>query len=98
APAGLHIAPEGPLCLAARRWCVKNRIPFSTSYCTHFPDYISKRTRLPARWFWGYFRWFHRPAGSVMASTPSLRETLHMQGVERVRPWGRGVDLANFTP
>ena len=97
-PDAVHIATEGPLCLAARRWCLRTGVPFTTAYHTHFPDYVSRRTGLPARWFWSYIRWFHGPAQAVLVSTGSVRQQLRAHGLAQVRPWGRGVDLAAFTP
>lgn len=94
----VHLATEGPLCLAARRWCLRRRRPFTTAYHTQFPDYVAKRTGMPAAWFWRYIRWFHAPAEAVMVSTPSIRRTLHAHGISHVKPWGRGVDLSLFTP
>lgn len=94
----VHLATEGPLCLAARRWCLKRKRPFTTAYHTQFPDYVAKRTGLPSGWFWRYIRWFHGPAEAVMVSTPSIRRTLQAHGIDHVKPWGRGVDLAIFTP
>jgi glycosyltransferase involved in cell wall biosynthesis len=97
-PDAVHLATEGPLCLAARRWCLRSHVPFTTAYHTHFPDYVAQRTGLPAAWFWRYIRWFHGPAQAVLVSTRSVREQLRAHGVPNVRPWGRGVDLAAFTP
>ncbi|CAM8660808.1 glycosyltransferase family 1 protein [Sphingobium sp.] len=97
-PDAVHLATEGPLCLAARRWCLRSGVPFTTAYHTHFPDYVAQRTGLPAAWFWRYIRWFHGPAQAVLVSTRSVREQLRTHGVPNVRPWGRGVDLAAFTP
>ncbi len=94
----VHLATEGPLCLAARRWCLKRGRPFTTAYHTQFPEYVAQRTGVPAAWFWRYIRWFHAPAEAVMVSTPSIRRTLQAHGVEHVKPWGRGVDLKVFTP
>lgn len=94
----VHLATEGPLCLAARRWCLRQGRPFTTAYHTQFPDYLSARTRLPATWFWRYIRWFHGPAEAVMVSTPSIRRTLQSHGIAHVKSWGRGADLAVFTP
>lgn len=94
----VHLATEGPLCLAARRWCLAQRLPFTTAYHTHFPDYVSARTGLPPSWVWRYIRWFHGPAEAVLVSTPSVRRALAAHGVARLRHWGRGVDLATFTP
>ena len=97
-PDAVHIATEGPLCLAARRWCLRSGVPFTTAYHTHFPDYVSRRTGLPASWVWSYIRWFHGPARAVLVSTGSVRQQLRAHGLAQVRPWGRGVDLAAFTP
>lgn len=97
APAAIHIATEGPLGLAVRRYCVKNKLPFTTAYHTQFPDYVSKRTKLPARWFWRYIRWFHASSKAVMVSTPSVERQLHENGIAHTRHWGRGVDLKLFT-
>lgn len=98
APDAVHLATEGPLCLAARRWCLREGVPFTTAYHTHFPDYVSARTGLPAEWVWRYIRWFHGPAQSVLVSTPSVRAQLRAHGVSRLSHWGRGVDLDLFRP
>lgn len=92
----VHLATEGPLCLAARRWCLQRARPFTTAYHTQFPDYVSARTGLPASLFWRYIRWFHAPAQAVLVSTPSIRATLAANGVNHVKHWGRGVDLTVF--
>lgn len=97
-PDAVHLATEGPLCLAARRWCIRGGVPFTTAYHTHFPDYLAHRTGLPAAWFWRYIRWFHGPARAVLVSTRSVRQQLRAHGLPQVRPWGRGVDLTAFTP
>jgi glycosyltransferase involved in cell wall biosynthesis len=95
-PDAVHLATEGPLCFAARRWCLRGNVPFTTAYHTHFPDYVSQRTGLPAGWFWRYIRWFHGPAQAVLVSTRSVRQQLRAHGVANVRKWGRGVDLNTF--
>lgn len=97
-PDAIHLATEGPLCLAARRWCLARGLPFTTAYHTHFPDYVAQRTGLPSAWFWRYIRWFHGPARAVLVSTASVRAQLRSHGLANVRPWGRGVDLAAFSP
>ena len=94
----VHLATEGPLCLAARRWCLNRMRPSTTAYHTQFPDYVSARTGLPKELFWRYIRWFHSPAEAVLVSTPSIRCTLEAHGIGRVKPWGRGVDLEIFAP
>ncbi len=96
APDAIHLATEGPLCLAARYWCLRRGLPFTTAYHTNFPDYVQSRTGLPARLFWPYFRWFHGPASVVLASTPSIRAALARAGITQTHHWGRGVDLSLF--
>lgn len=97
-PDAVHIATEGPLGLAARRYCMSKAVPFTTAYHTQFPDYVSRRTYLPPEAFWPYIRWFHRPAQRVMVATESIREELRAQGLTRLHHWGRGVDLQAFRP
>lgn len=98
APDAIHIATEGPLGLAARRWCLRRGHRFTTAYHTHFPDYVAARTNLPAAWIWRYVRWFHAPAETVLAATRTVRRALEANGIAHVRPWGRGVDLDCFDP
>jgi glycosyltransferase involved in cell wall biosynthesis len=97
-PDAVHLATEGPLCLAARAWCLRRGIRFTTAYHTNFPDYVQSRTGLSPDWFWPYFRWFHGPASAVLTSTPSIRTGLHRAGIRQTHHWGRGVDLALFKP
>ena len=98
APEAIHIATEGPLGLAARRFCVREGVPFTTAYHTQFPAYLARRTGLPEKAFWPYIRWFHAPAQRVMVATGSIRKELKAQGVERLHHWSRGVDLSCFNP
>ncbi|MEL6878328.1 MAG: glycosyltransferase family 1 protein [Pseudomonadota bacterium] len=98
APEAVHIATEGPLGLAARRYCTRRGVPFTTAYHTQFPDYLARRTRLPASAFWPYIRWFHRPAQRIMVATQSIRGELRQQGLEQLHHWSRGVDLSCFSP
>ncbi len=98
APEAVHIATEGPLGWAARRWCLDRGMPFTTSFHTRFPDYLAMRTRLPADWFWPPVRRFHAPAAAVFAATPTLEAELQARGLRQTHRWSRGVDTALFTP
>jgi glycosyltransferase involved in cell wall biosynthesis len=97
-PDALHIATEGPLGFAARRWCLDRGMPFTTSFHTRFPDYLAMRTRLPADWFWPPVRRFHMPAATVYAATATLEAELRRRGLPRTHRWSRGVDLTLFSP
>lgn len=98
APDAIHIATEGPLGEAARRHCLRAGRPFTTAFHTQFPDYVARRTHLPASLFWPWFRRFHRESCGIMVATPTVREQLRAQGLDNVRPWTRGVDTTTFRP
>lgn len=98
APEAIHIATEGPLGFAARRYCLNRKVPFTTAYHTQFPDYLARRTGLPVSAFWPYIRWFHRPAQRIMVATETIRAQLRGQGLSQLTHWSRGVDLECFTP
>src|SRR5688572_7152726 len=95
APDAIHLSTEGPLGWAARRWCLARGRPFTTAYHTQFPDYLARRTGLPRSLFWRYIRRFHRVSGGIMVATETIRSQLRAQGLERLRHWSRGVDLAH---
>ena len=46
-PDAVHIATEGPLGLAARRFCLNHKLPFTTAYHTRFPEYIQHLFGVP---------------------------------------------------
>ena len=98
APDAVHIATEGPLGLAARRHCLSQGRAFTTAYHTQFPDYVARRTHLPAAMFWSYIEWFHRPSSGIMVATESVRQDLRAHRLTQLREWSRGVDLASFGP
>jgi glycosyltransferase involved in cell wall biosynthesis len=94
----IHIATEGPIGWAARRYCRERSRLFTTSYHTRFPEYISARTRIPESWTYAALRRFHSPAAAVMAPTLSLSGELSRRGFDRVKVWTRGVDHSLFRP
>ncbi|MDZ3833511.1 MAG: glycosyltransferase family 1 protein [Sphingopyxis sp.] len=98
APQAIHISTEGPLGLAARRWCLRNRFPFTTAYHTRFPEYVAARLPVPPALVWRFIRWFHRPAQHIMVATRSLARELAEQGLPQTMMWERGVDHALFRP
>jgi len=96
APCAIHIATEGPLGIAARGLCLKHNWPFTTSYHTRFPEYVSARVPVPTSWGYRFMRWFHGPSSGVMVATPSLQRELEDRGFTNIRAWTRGVDLDLF--
>lgn len=98
APDAIHLSTEGPLCIAARHYCVAQDLAFTTAYHTQFPDYVARRTGVSAELIWPAIRRFHRRAQRVMASTRSMAEELAARGIGPIAMWGRGVDTALFHP
>lgn len=96
APQAIHISTEGPLGLAARRWCLKHGFPFTTAYHTRFPEYVAARLPLSPAFVWRFIRWFHRPARHIMVATRSLARELADQGLGQTMMWERGVDHQQF--
>jgi glycosyltransferase involved in cell wall biosynthesis len=101
-PDALHIATEGPLGLAARRWAVGQRYAFTTSFHTRFPEYLAARLPFPRaiteRVVYRWMRSFHGAASAVMAATPSLIGELKGRGFANLCLWTRGVDTVGFNP
>lgn len=97
-PDSIHIATEGPIGLSVRRYCRKRGLPFSTSFHTRFPEYISARVPVPESWIWAALRWFHGASQAVMAATPALAGELRARGFRNVVLWPRGVDGSHFHP
>ncbi|PPQ43407.1 glycosyltransferase family 4 protein [Rhodopseudomonas palustris] len=94
----IHIATEGPIGLAARRYCRKRGLRFTTSFHTRFPEYVSARLPVPERWVWALLRRFHGASHAVMAATPALADELRGRGFRNVVLWPRGVDGHLFHP
>lgn len=94
----VHIATEGPLGLAARRYCVKRRLPFVTSYHTQFPEYVRARVPIPIGMTYWLLRWFHGAASKTLVPTRRIRQKLERRGFRNVAVWSRGVDTDIFTP
>jgi glycosyltransferase involved in cell wall biosynthesis len=94
----IHIATEGPIGFAARRYCLAKQRIFTTSYHTRFPEYVAQRAPIPERWTYAALRRFHAPAAAVMVPTPTIRDELIRRGFMRVKVWSRGVDHLMFRP
>ncbi len=99
-PDFVHIAVEWTIGLSARRFCLKNNIPFTTAYHTNF--------RLYARYYLGilgpiagyfadlYMRWFHGAAVKTLVSNEILRDELEGRGYKHLVVWPFGVDTEFF--
>jgi glycosyltransferase involved in cell wall biosynthesis len=98
APDAIHIATEGTIGWAVRRYCLRNRLAFTTSYTTRFPEYVSVRTGIPDAVGYWVLRRFHDAAAMTMVATSSLRQELAARGFRKLGFWTRGVDTNLFNP
>jgi glycosyltransferase involved in cell wall biosynthesis len=98
APTHIHVATEGPLGILTRRYCLKRRRGFTTSYHTRFPEYLSARIPVPERLTYAWLRSFHNAGSGVMVATDTLERTLTQYGFNRIMRWSRGVDTNLFRP
>lgn len=97
-PHAIHIATEGPLGMAARRYCRRRDVPFTTSYHTRYPEYLAERWPIPLGVSYAWLRRFHRAAARTFVSSDSLRSELACHGFGDLHLWRRGVDTARFHP
>jgi glycosyltransferase involved in cell wall biosynthesis len=94
----IHIATEGPLGGAARRYCLREKLAFTTAFHTRFPEILAKALHIPESWSYAWFRRFHSAAAAVMVPSEGMLGILEGYGFARLRRWSHGVDLALFEP
>ena len=97
-PCVVHIATEGPLGIAARRYCMRRKIPFTTAFHTKFPEYLNARMHVPVKWTYKAMRRFHGPSHAVMVATETVERELKSHGFGNIKRWSRGVDTTLFRP
>ena len=94
----IHIATEGPIGHSLRSICLKEKICFTTSFHTLFPEYIHARCGLPPFITYSFLKTFHNASAGTMVSTPTLARNLDARGFRRLLRWSRGVDHQLFSP
>jgi glycosyltransferase involved in cell wall biosynthesis len=97
-PDAIHIATEGSLGFAARRYCVSHGLNFTTSYHTQFPQYLRSRYPIPISASYRALQWFHGAATHCMVSTQTVHNQLAERGFRNLVRWQRGVDTQLFKP
>jgi glycosyltransferase involved in cell wall biosynthesis len=96
-PDAIHIATEGPLGWAARSYCVRRKLQFTTAFHTKFPEIVNAATRvIPISLGYAVMRHFHGPSSGIMVPTPSVLRMLEQRGFRHLRPWTHGVDTELF--
>lgn len=98
-PDCVHLATEGPLGWAARRWLGKRGLAFSSAIHTRFPEYINTRWPwIPLSWGYAFLRAFHRPSQAVLVTTERMRDEFAGWGFRHLALWRKGVDTRLFQP
>jgi len=97
-PDAIHIATEGPLGRAARRFCRRRSYPYTTSFHTRFAEYTYERFRFPVEWGYALLKDFHKHGETMMVATPGLMDELEERGFTNMKLWARGVDTKIFKP
>ena len=97
-PDAIHLATEGPLGWAARRWCLRNRRPFTTAYHSKFPQYLQARTGVPLFIPYAGMRHFHAPSAGILVPTESVLSELRQWRFGTLKLWSHGVDRSRFKP
>ena len=93
----IHIATEGPLGWAARSYCVKHGLAFTTAFHTKFPEILNSALKIPLSWGYALFRYFHKPSSGVMVPTLGVLGMLQTRGFVNLRQWTHGVDTELFS-
>ena len=93
----IHIATEGPLGWAARGYCLKHKLAFTTAFHTKFPEILNAALKIPLSWGYALFRYFHKPSSGVMVPTEGVLGMLQARGFSNLRKWTHGVDTDLFS-
>lgn len=95
-PDAIHLATEGPLGWAGRRYCLQRGLAFTTAFHTKFPEIVNAAVRVPVSWGYALMRRFHAPSSGVMVPTRSVLQMLEQRGLSNLREWTHGVDTDLF--
>ena len=95
-PEAIHVATEGPLGWAARSYCLKRGLNFTTTFHTKFPEILNAALKIPLSWGYALFRHFHKPSSGVMVPTDGVLRMLEQRGFRKLRNWTHGVDTQLF--
>lgn len=97
-PEAVHLATEGSIGWAGRRYCLKYEVAYTTAYHTRFPEYVRLRAPVPLSWSYRFVKRFHDGAIRTMVATTSMHDSLVEWGFKNLVRWSRGVDLDRFHP
>jgi glycosyltransferase involved in cell wall biosynthesis len=96
-PDAIHLATEGPLGWAGRKYALRRKKAFTTAFHTKFPEILNSALHVPLSWGYALMRHFHRPSSGVMVPTHGVLQMLKQRGFVNLRSWTHGVDTALFS-
>lgn len=100
-PDYIHIATEGPIGMMASSVLKKRLIPYTTSYHTRFPEYLSLRFPFikPSYVYSIMYNKIHKHSSKILVTTQSMKQSLIENGFDenKLQVWGRGVDTKKYT-
>lgn len=95
-PEAIHLATEGPLGWAGRKYALQRKQAFTTAFHTKFPEILNSALHVPLSWGYALMRLFHRPSSGVMVPTQGVLQMLQQRGFVNLRTWTHGVDTSLF--
>ena len=96
-PDAIHLATEGPLGWAGRKYGLRRKKAFTTAFHTKFPEILNAALHVPLSWGYALMRHFHRPSSGVMVPTHGVLQMLERRGFSNLRTWTHGVDTTLFS-
>jgi len=95
----VHIVTEGPLGWSALKAAKKLKIPVVSDFHTNFHTYSSYyKMGLGRSLVKTYLRRFHNQTQATLVPTATLKESMELEGYQRLLVVGRGVDTELFHP
>lgn len=95
-PDAVHIATEGRLGWAARRYCLQRGLAFTTAFHTRFLEVLKSALNIPLCLGYANFRHFYKRSASVQVPTPSVLCMLEGRCFRNLRGWTHGLDMELF--
>jgi glycosyltransferase involved in cell wall biosynthesis len=93
----IHLATEGPLGWATRRYCLRRGLSFTTAFHTRFSEILKAALRIPLWLGYAVFRHFHKLSSGVLVPTMNVLRMLELRGFRNLRNWTHGVDMRLFS-
>lgn len=96
-PDAIHIATEFGLGFFSAKYCIKNNIPYTSSYHTNWPSYIkSVFSEFPEEPIYSYLKYIHNNSKKILVTNQNMKEHLEKHGFNNLLVWSRGVNRDIF--